>query len=122
MGKGLSSKHRGEILEKTIRQSGVSVTEVARRLGIARKTLYNYFEEELLSWDKIIEIYKAFDWDVYQDFPEAPGTMEMQEPEADYGNQKLHECEEELKNLYRKYIKVLEENSQLKDRLRKLGY
>lgn len=38
------SQHRGEILQKAIRQRFRTVKEAAERLGIGRSTLYSYFD------------------------------------------------------------------------------
>lgn len=36
--------HEGKRIENAIRSSGMSITIVAQRLGVTRRTLYNYFE------------------------------------------------------------------------------
>ena len=41
-------EHAGKKVESAIRVSGMSITIVASKLGITRRTLYNYFESESL--------------------------------------------------------------------------
>jgi len=45
--------HRGEIIENVIRQSGMSINEVAKRLNITRSALYSSFKNANLSYDFI---------------------------------------------------------------------
>lgn len=47
--------HRGKILEEAIREKGYSFAAAAKRLNISRRTLYNYFENPELPWQKIVE-------------------------------------------------------------------
>jgi AcrR family transcriptional regulator len=46
-------KHRGKILESAIRSMGIKISHVASRMKISRRTIYNYFEDEKLSDDKM---------------------------------------------------------------------
>jgi predicted transcriptional regulator len=48
--------HRGKVLEELIRNKGYSLSQVARHLDISRRTLYNYFEDPQLSWQKLSHI------------------------------------------------------------------
>ena len=38
-------EHKGEIIENAIRQSGHSLTDIAKKLNISRRHLYNLFEK-----------------------------------------------------------------------------
>lgn len=38
--------HRGKLLEKKIRKSGIAIKTVAEKLHITRQTLYKWFEQE----------------------------------------------------------------------------
>lgn len=48
--------HRGEIVEKAVRKSGISVAEIARRMNKSRRHIYNLFEKPDLSTDVILQI------------------------------------------------------------------
>ncbi len=51
-------EHAGKKVESAIRVSGMSITIVASKLGITRRTLYNYFESESLDPRVISKIEK----------------------------------------------------------------
>lgn len=54
----LPMKHRGEIIEKAIRSSGVSITEIAKRLHKSRQWVYNLFDNPSVSTDIVNTIGK----------------------------------------------------------------
>ena len=56
-------KHRGEIIEQAVRQSGYSITKLAERLGKSRRHVYNLFENPQVSMDVVLEIGKIIHHD-----------------------------------------------------------
>ena len=62
--------HRGEIIEQAIRQSGISITEVAKRLGKSRQHLYNLFDDPNISLDSILQIGKIIHYDFTKEIAE----------------------------------------------------
>jgi hypothetical protein len=56
-------QHKGEIVEKAIRQSGIPLTKLVKRMGKSRKWIYNAFENPHLSIDYILEIGNAIHYD-----------------------------------------------------------
>jgi transcriptional regulator with XRE-family HTH domain len=44
----MSDIHMGELLEKAVRRKGLNLTELASALNITRRTLYNWFKQELI--------------------------------------------------------------------------
>jgi hypothetical protein len=68
-------QHKGEIVEKAVRQSGIPLTKLVARLGKSRKWIYNAFENPQLSFDVIIEIGKIIHYDFSQDFKELKNTQ-----------------------------------------------
>jgi lambda repressor-like predicted transcriptional regulator len=46
--------HRGKILEECIKEKGYSIAAAAIRMNISRRTLYNYFEDPELAWQKLV--------------------------------------------------------------------
>lgn len=111
------AKHRGKVVEQSVRASSYSIKEVAEAIHISRKTLYRYFGQEYLDWDKILKIYQVIDKDVYADFPEAPFALHAQEPGEAYAKKSLEECQAELNRMYRKYTDLLEKYYELKEKL-----
>jgi len=114
-------QHRGQIVEKAVKQSNFSITEVARHCNVSRMTVYRFFEYADLDWDRIVEIYRLLGRSVHEDFPNAPGaaiTQRAQEPEASYGiNAKLQQCHQELIALQRDYTQLLTEYYKLKEQM-----
>lgn len=57
-------QHRGEIVEQAVRQSGLSLTKLAKRIGKSRKWIYDSFQNPNLSIENVIAIGKI----IYHDF------------------------------------------------------
>lgn len=49
-------KNLGEVIERTVRRSGISITEIAKRLKVNRRTVYYWFKQESLHYYTIQEI------------------------------------------------------------------
>ena len=62
--------HSGLIVEKAVRRSGVSITELARKLNVDRKSLYNWFHQENLNVETIARIGHFLNFDFSKDFPD----------------------------------------------------
>ena len=60
-------QHRGEIVEKAVRQSGIPLTVLAKKLGKSRRWMYIAFENPQLSLDYILEIGKTIHHDFAND-------------------------------------------------------
>ena len=56
-------QHRGEIVEKVVRESGFPIAELARRLKKSRRHIYNMFQNPHLSLDEILQIGKIIHYD-----------------------------------------------------------
>jgi transcriptional regulator with XRE-family HTH domain len=44
----MSDIHMGELLKKAVRKKGLNLTELASALNITRRTLYNWFKQEII--------------------------------------------------------------------------
>jgi len=55
--------HKGEIVEKAVRASGIKLTELAKKMNLSRRHLYNLFEESNLSVEYIYKIGKIIHYD-----------------------------------------------------------
>ena len=111
----VSKIHRGEIIEKAIRESGYSITTVAQRLDKSRRWMYFLFENPAVSIELILQIGKIFYHDFSLEFPEIiQGKKILKESENTYCNN------EEVTFWKEKYFTLLEEyNALLKEELRK---
>lgn len=63
-------KHAGQILEKAIRKSDVSIAEVSRRLKVTRRTLYYWFNKKAINASIITNIGMAINHDFSEDYPQ----------------------------------------------------
>ena len=51
-------EHRGEIIEKAIRNSGIPLTSIARKVGKSRQWVYLLFQNPNVSLNVVIQIGK----------------------------------------------------------------
>lgn len=114
--------HRGEIVEKAVRSSGTSITNLAKRLGKSRRHIYNLFNNSNVSWEMILEIGKIIHYDFGPDFSEfskikeySTGGSEAQiisDSSENYNStdwkNKYFELLEKYNELMTKYIKLIE--------------
>jgi hypothetical protein len=56
-------QHRGEILQKAVRRSGIPLSKVARGVGKSRTWLYNQFDNKDVPLDILLEIGKLIHHD-----------------------------------------------------------
>jgi ABC-type glutathione transport system ATPase component len=100
-------KHRGEIVEKAIRESGIPLAEIARRLKKSRRHLYNIFQNPHLSLDEILQIGKIIHYDFSREF------TEVRKDDLNINNQNI-ENKDYWKN---KYLSLLEKYNELLEKI-----
>lgn len=49
----------GKLLEETIRMQGLTITDVSNKLNISRRTIYNWFKQEIFSDRMLSRLYEA---------------------------------------------------------------
>ncbi len=107
-------QHKGEIIEKAVRQSGYSITKLAKKLGKSVRWMYYMFESSNVSIDYILEIGEILHHDFSNDIKELKkykGLYEIQavkELETTYLSKQ--EEQEYWKN---KYLSLLEKHNKL---------
>jgi hypothetical protein len=108
-------KHRGEILEKIVRQSHIPISEIARKIGYNRKSIYDFFHNPELPLDTILKIGKVIRHDFSYDFPELFPFVRNQvhENQEIYETKLLNECVKEKNEWMHKYIDLLEQHNAL---------
>ncbi len=105
--------HRGEIVQKAVEESGISIVKIADKLKVSRSTLYAKFDDPLLDWDMIIKIGKVIREDIINTrFTDAPEGL-VSEPREQYRT-KLDECRDELDEIRKKHILLLEQFTEVK--------
>jgi plasmid maintenance system antidote protein VapI len=109
-----SSKGRcntGEgIVEKSVRESGFPITELARRMKKSRRHIYNLFENPHLSLDEILQIGKIIHYDFSELFTEVSNKKSLvEDSNAAYGD---------IDNYWKnKYLVLLEKYNELLEKI-----
>jgi hypothetical protein len=113
-------KHRGEIVEKAVRESGYSITKLAERLGISRRHIYNLFDNAKIDWDTVSLIGTIIRYDFSKDFTELQAGNFASEPLVSYtagekgkGKPGLKQLQMEVTYWKHKYIELLEKYNQM---------
>ena len=104
-------EHRGEIVEKAVRQSGYSITKLSIKMKKSRRWVYNTFENSQLSIDKILEIGKIINHDFSKEIKEINRSIQqnkidpLEKENAEYWKNKYLYLLEEHQELIRKLVK-----------------
>lgn len=74
------SEHYGGIVEKVVRREGHSLTDLAKMMGVNRRSLYNWFLQQRLKPEIILRIGTAIKHDFSAEFPKefVPGDFEIE--------------------------------------------
>ena len=102
-------QHKGEIIEKAVRESGYSITRLAKRMGKSRRWVYQIFENPNVPVDYVLEIGKIIHHDFSDDIKElklykmSMTKQLLNEPPQIFGSDK-----EEAEYWKNKYLMVLE--------------
>jgi len=110
--------HRGQLVEKIIRRSGLSLTKLSHRLGISRNTLYNRFQNPKLGYRFILEVGRIIHHDFTNDFPDMKEEIEL------LGEGPIRSMDRETVELWKsegKYIALLEKYAKLLGMLAKVA-
>lgn len=111
--------HRGEIVEKIVRERGYPISKIAKRMGKSRRHVYNLFESSSIPFDVIAEIGTIIGYDFAINFKElrpyeARGLTEAGRVESfSTGQEELLYCKRELESVKNKYIRLLEQYNEL---------
>ena len=83
------NQHKGDIVRSRFYNSGMKMKDLAKELGVSRRTLYNWLDTHNLDIHKISRIGKVILYDFSKDFKElatADVTVTVaEEPIPDYG-------------------------------------
>lgn len=108
----IMKKHKGEIIELAIRNSGYSLKQVAKRMGISRSTLYNRFDDIDISDDFILTLSQVIHHDFSKEFSHLKDNTLLQEAQEGLATYKKTN-HAELLILQKKYCQLLEAYSKL---------
>jgi len=108
-------QHKGEIIEKAVRQSGYSITKLAKKLGKSPRWMYYIFESNNVPIDYILQIGEHIHHDFSEEIKELKKYKQstsrqtiIKEPTVNYSSKQ--ETEEHWKN---KYLALLEKHNAL---------
>jgi predicted transcriptional regulator len=106
-------QHRGEMVEKAVRESGFPISELARRLHKSRRHVYNIFENPHVSIDEILQIGKIIHYDFSEHFTHLrkPETT-LPEEQADVA-QSVNYWKDKYIALLEKYNQLLEQSGKI---------
>lgn len=62
--------HVGNILEQVLRMERIGISELSRKLKVSRRTIYNWFEQENLSLQILLEVGNIIGHDFTAELPE----------------------------------------------------
>ncbi len=104
----VSMQHRGEIVERAIRQSGYPISAIAKKIGKSRRWMYLMFDNTQVDIETILSIGNIIHHDFSDEIKElsAINPHSFEDPENQYNNQ----TKEYWKN---KYLKLLEDYNEL---------
>ncbi len=104
----VTMQHRGEIVERAIRQSGYPISSIAKKLGKSRRWMYLMFDNTQVDIETVISIGNIIHHDFSDEIKElgAMNNSSFADPDNPYNNQ----TKEYWKN---KYLKLLEDYNEL---------
>lgn len=116
-------KHRGEIVDKVVRQSGFALNRLAKRLKISRNTLYNRFKDPELKDDFILDVGDIINYNFKRHFPDLKREDEEDDEDRFIGGNQVYLDKETVKmlELGKKYMVLLERYNDLLGILVKLA-
>lgn len=105
----------GQIVERVVRRNKVSISELARRMQVNRRSVYNWFDQKALKIDIICKIGHVLNHDFSIDFPEAFGErgFSMMEKLVDGVDENEHKHPNSVHYWMVKYISLLEKYNAL---------
>lgn len=105
----------GQIVERVIRRNKVSISELARRMQVNRRSVYNWFDQKTLKLEIICKIGHVLDHDFSVDFPEIFGErgFAVMETLGDSINENEHKHPNSVHYWMIKYISLLEKYNEL---------
>ena len=60
--------HQGEILQESIKNSGISITRIVEEMGITRPTIYRKFKESIIDYNFVTRVGVIINHDFSNDF------------------------------------------------------
>lgn len=103
-------QHKGKILERAVRESGIPLTKLTKRINKSRRWIYNAFENPNLSIEYVIEIGEI----IHYDFSEV--LSELKKFKISVLKPSLNVDQEYPEYWKNKYLELLEKYNQILER------
>ena len=105
-------KH-GEVLERIVRRDSMGISELSRKLNVSRRTIYNWFNKERLSYEVIWQVGDLLGQDLSPCFPDIfqHGNLDSQDSQA--LNRQSNKEPDSVYFWMNKYIQLLEKYNDL---------
>lgn len=105
-----SDVHYGHVVERIVRRNRMGISEIARKLHISRRTLYNWFETNNLHIDTILKLGSVLEHDFSQEFPGEFAKISDSPHDSDFMEEHKTDAQSNEAVYYwmDKYIKLLE--------------
>jgi len=114
--------HRGALLQQYVEESGLSVTQLTKRVGYSRSSYYNHINDANLPIDILLKYGKVIKHDFFVDFPELMSNV-LYEPHTDFASlsnaETIEEAIKQRDTWKEKYFELLEKYHLLKEKLEK---
>jgi len=98
-------EHKGEIIEKAVRNSGLAISKIAAKLGKSRRWMYLMFENPNVPYETVLEIGKILHYDFSDDLKLV--NISTSEPIEPYGNKDVNYWREKYYTLLEEYNELL---------------
>lgn len=105
--------HLGANVEKVVRRSGISIAELARRVKVNRRSIYNWFDQKHLSIETVAKIGYAIGHDFSTDFPELFSQYRLAESQKQSTQAVEANITDSIAFWKTKYILLLEKYNEL---------
>jgi len=107
-------QHKGEIVEKVIRQSGYPITRLAKKLGKSPRWMYYMFDKDNVPIDHILEIGAILHYDFSEQIKDLKKYKIIEKSEEVQESLPEHQLKDEEIALWKnKYLELLEKHNQL---------
>ena len=102
------------MIEQAVRQSGYTITKLAKRMGKSRRHVYNLFENPQVSMDVVLEIGKIIHHDFTELLPTTPAYERNDQYEISLDQQQTYQQAEKSAEYWKnKYLVLLEKYNAL---------
>ena len=107
-------QHKGEIIEKAVRESGFSITRLAERMSKSRRWVYQIFENQSVPVDYILAIGKIIHHDFTEEIEELKSyKMNLTSQITCDQQRSFVDVKDEVEYWKNKYMAVLEKYNDL---------